>query len=183
LFCNLNIMLIACLNYLCYIYYFFNTLIKYNELQTLDSLIFTWFTNSKDTYIFYILWIHSSLPASFIPRTKTFNFVPYRNIHFSIPIIFDILHFLQTGFTNRYLIHLFQGLKCLTLPIIETHSPWTYTCISICHFRVTNTYVHWFTLACHIFKISQFNIYTVSNQVSLIFLLFLFLIPYIIIII
>jgi hypothetical protein len=43
LFCNLNIMLIVCLNYLCYIYYFFNTLIKYNGLQTLDSLIFTWF--------------------------------------------------------------------------------------------------------------------------------------------
>jgi hypothetical protein len=36
------------------------------------------------------------------------------------------------GFTNRYLIHLFQGLKCLTLPIIETYSLWTYTCISIC---------------------------------------------------
>ena len=48
-FVTYNIMLIVCLNYLCYIYYFFNTLIKYNGLQTLDSLIFTWFTNSKDT--------------------------------------------------------------------------------------------------------------------------------------
>jgi hypothetical protein len=133
----LNIMLIACLNYLCYIYDFFKTLIKYNGLQTLDSLIFTWFANSKDTYIFYRLWIHSSLPASFIPRTKTFNFVHYRNIHFSIPIIFNILHFLDSvdSLLNRYLIHLFQGLKCLTLTIIETYSPWTYTCISICHFR------------------------------------------------
>ena len=137
LFCNLNIMLIACLNYLCYIYYFFKTLIKYNGLQTLESLIFTWFTNSKDTYIFYRLWIHSSLPASFIPRTKTFNFVHYRNIHFSIPIIFNILHFLDSvdSLLNRYLIHLFQGLKCLTLTIIETYNRWTYTCISICHFR------------------------------------------------
>ena len=35
------------------------------------------------------------------------------------------------GFTNRYLIHLFQGLKCLPLPIIETYSLWTYTCISV----------------------------------------------------
>ena len=137
LFCNLNIMLIACLNYLCYIYYFFKTLIKYNGLQTLESLIFTRFTNSKDTYIFYRLWIHSSLPASFIPRTKTFNFVHYRNIHFSIPIIFNILHFLDSvdSLLNRYLIHLFQGLKCLTLTIIETYSPWTYTRINICHFR------------------------------------------------
>jgi hypothetical protein len=88
---------------LCYIYYFFKTLIKYNGLQTLESLIFTWFTNSKDTYIFYRLWIHSSLPASFIPRTKTFNFVHYRNIHFSIPIIFNILHFLDSGFTTESL--------------------------------------------------------------------------------
>ena len=47
LFCNLNIMLIACLK-LCYIYYFFKTLIKYNGLQTLESLIFTCFIHSKD---------------------------------------------------------------------------------------------------------------------------------------
>ena len=47
-------------------------------------------------------------------------------------IIFNILHFLDSGFTHLYLLHLFQGLKCLTL-------------------------------ACHIFKISQFNIYKQSN--------------------
>ena len=62
----------------------------------------------------------------------------------------------DSGFTHLYLLHLFQGLKCLTLPIIETY-----------------------TLACHIFKISPFN--QISNQISLIFLLFL--ISYIIIII
>jgi hypothetical protein len=55
-------------------------------------------------------------------------------------IIFNILHFLDSGFTRLYLLHLFQGLKCLTLPIIETY-----------------------TLACRIFKISQFNIYKQSN--------------------
>ena len=52
-------------------------------------------------------------------------------------IIFNILHFLHT---RLYLLHLFQGLKCLPLPIIETY-----------------------TLACRIFKISQFNIYNQSN--------------------
>ena len=95
----------------------------------------------------YRLLIHSSLPDLLIPRTHTFstdygfthlyllhsfqglkrfNFVHYRNIHFSIPI--NILHFLDSvnSLLNRYLIHLFQGLKCLTLTIIETYSPWTY---------------------------------------------------------
>ena len=40
------------------------------------------------SYIFYRLWIHSSLHASLIPpRTEMFNFSHYRNIHFSIPHI------------------------------------------------------------------------------------------------
>jgi hypothetical protein len=71
-------------------------------------------------------------------------------------IIFNILHFLDSGFTRLYLLHLFQGLKCLTLPIIETY-----------------------TLACRILKF--LNLISINNQISLIFLLFL--ISYIIIII
>ena len=102
----------------------------------------------------YRLLIHSSLPDLLIPRTHTFStdsgFTLLHSFqglkcltlfiietHSSIPIIFNILHFLDSvdSLLNRYLIHLFQGLKCLTLTIIETYSPWTYTCISICHFR------------------------------------------------
>ena len=79
LFCNLNIMLIACLNYICYIYYFFKTLIKYNGLL-----------------------IHSSLPDLLIPRTHTFS--------------------TDSGFTHLCLLHSFQGLKPLTLFIIETYT-------------------------------------------------------------
>ena len=66
-------------------------------------------------------------------------FTPSNIIYSSI--FFNILHFLQTGFTRLYMLHLFlQGLKCLTFPIIETY-----------------------TLAYRIFKISQFNIYKQSN--------------------
>jgi hypothetical protein len=107
----------------------------------------------------YRLLFHSSLPDLLIPRTLTFStdsgFTHLYLLHslqglkrltlfiietytlFSIPIIFNILHFLDSvdSLLNRYLIHLFQGQKCLTLTIIETYSPWTYTCISICHFR------------------------------------------------
>jgi len=39
------------------------------------------------SYIFYRLWINSSLPALLIPRTEMFNFAHYRNIHFSMPHI------------------------------------------------------------------------------------------------
>jgi hypothetical protein len=54
---------------------------------------------------------------------------------FHITTLFNFFYFeVISKRANRYLIHLFQGLKCLTLPIIETYSPWTYTCINICHF-------------------------------------------------
>ena len=111
--------------YLCYIYYFFNTLIKYKELQTLDSLIFTWFTNSKHTDIFYRLWIHS---FQGLKRLTLFIIETY-TLAYQLFLVSYIFYRLGR-FTNRYLIHLFQGLKCLPLPIIET-----YTCISICHFH------------------------------------------------
>ena len=113
-----------------------------------------------DTYKFYRVLIQSSLPDLLIPRTHTFStasgFTHHYLLHlfqglkrltlliietftlayhiFKISqfiitpskiiynsIIFNILHFLQTGFTHLYLLHLFQGLKCLALPIIETH--------------------------------------------------------------
>ena len=136
-----------------------------------------------NTYKFYRLLIHSSLPDLRIPWSHTFStasgfthlyllhlfqglkrltlliietytlayhifkisqFIIYKLITLSNiiynSIIFNILHFLQTGFTHLYLLHLFQGLKCFALSIIEAY-----------------------TLAYRIFKISQFNIYKQSN--------------------
>ena len=50
----------------------------------------------------YRLLIHSSLPDLLIPRTHTFS--------------------TDSGFTHLYLLHSFQGLKRLTLFIIETYT-------------------------------------------------------------
>ena len=50
----------------------------------------------------YRLLIHSSLPDLLIPRTHTF--------------------FTDSGFTHLCLLHSFQGLKRLTLFIIETYT-------------------------------------------------------------
>ena len=66
--------------------------------------------------------IHSSLPDLLIPRTHTFS--------------------TDSGFTHLYLLHSFQGLKRLTLFIIETYQ--LFLIISYIFYRLggfTNRYL------------------------------------------
>ena len=110
----------------------------------------------------YRLLNHSSLPDLLIPRTHTFS--------------------TDSGFTHLYLLHSFQGLKRLTLFIIETYTlAYQLFLISYIFYRLcgfTNRYlIHLFqglkcltlliietyTLVYSIFKISQFIIYKPSN--------------------